>query len=180
MVDKISHNQTRHLTRLGQCRARCCKQWCVARPTCGQAYAVFRPSERSKNSKTLGKTADYTPPSVISVTHGEIVGSKIESAINGKKVISTTFTFSEAVSSWPFCDPCSKSVIGSIKIDGNEGALPNTFAASSKELFTTFGATLYYEAGATYEVSINKDWFRDSAGNFMEEDANTSITFTTE
>ena len=117
----------------------------------------------SAKSKTVSGTADFTPPTVVSVTPaaGE--------TISGSGSIQIEVNFSESISTLYRAGATGE--LFSYKINGtnyNNNVVGVTIAASSMGLSTL--PLIEYKTGSTYEIRIGKDFVYDAAGLEMEND----------
>jgi hypothetical protein len=117
----------------------------------------------SAKSKTVSGTADFTPPTVVSVTPaaGE--------TIFGSGTIQIEVNFSESIST--LFRAGANGELFSYKINGtnyNNNVVGVTIAASSMGLSTL--PLIEYKTGSTYEIRIGKDFVYDANGLEMEND----------
>ena len=119
----------------------------------------------SAKSKTVYGTADFTVPSVTSVT--PIAGSSfVASAAN---LLNSTFTvsinFSEPIKTTPRAGAGSSLMF--LKVNGVQSDV--TFGGTDV-LITSLSQILIYQSSSTYEITIDNGWVTDANNLGMESD----------
>ena len=139
----------------------------------------YNDNGESAKSKTVSAVADYTPPTVASTSPSD--SSSVAQADftdpPAPGTLPVVFTFSEPVTTWPYCDPCTDASLFSLTVNGSSNTGKLQAPAGVEILGNTVQANLVYQAGATYVLTLANEWIRDANGNEMKEDY--SITLTT-
>ena len=138
----------------------------------------YNDNGESAKSKTVSAVADYTPPTVASTSPS---GSSSVAQADftdppAPGSLPVVFTFSEPVTTWPYCDPCTDASLFSLTVNGSSNTGKLQAPAGVEILGNTVQARLVYQAGATYELTLANEWIRDANGNVMEEDYSVTIT----
>jgi hypothetical protein len=140
---------------------------------------AYNDNGESAKSKTVSEIGDYTAPSVTS-TSPAAASSVPQSDFSDPPAPGTlpvVFSFSEAVTTWPYCDPCTDTSLFSLTVNGTDSPSKLSAPAGVKLLGNSLQANLTYEAGATYVLTLSNEWIRDANGNVMKDDY--SLTWTT-
>jgi len=140
---------------------------------------AYNANGESAKSKTVSEIGDYTAPTVTSTTPAA-ASSVPQSDFSDPPAPGTlpvVFSFSEAVTTWPYCDPCTDTSLFSLTINGTDSPSKLSAPAGVKLLGNSLQANLTYEAGATYVLTLSNEWIRDANGNVMKDDY--SLTWTT-
>ena len=140
---------------------------------------AYNANGESAKSKTVSEIGDYTAPTVTSTTPAA-ASSVPQSDFSDPPAPGTlpvVFSFSEAVTTWPYCDPCTDTSLFSLTVNGTDSPSKLSAPAGVKLLGNSLQANLTYEAGATYVLTLSNEWIRDANGNVMKDDY--SLTWTT-
>jgi len=140
---------------------------------------AYNDNGESAKSKTVSEIGDYTAPSVTS-TSPAAASSVPQSDFSDPPAPGTlpvVFSFSEAVTTWPYCDPCTDTSLFSLTVNGTDSPSKLSAPAGVKLLGNSLQANLTYEAGATYVLTLSNEFIRDANGNVMKDDY--SLTWTT-
>ena len=139
----------------------------------------YNDNGESAKSKTVSAVADYTPPTVASTSPA---GSSSVAQADftdppAPGSLPVVFTFSEPVTTWPYCDPCTDASLFSLTVNGSSDLTGKLQAPAGVEILgNTVQANLVYQAGATYVLTLANEWIRDANGNLMKEDYSVTIT----
>jgi hypothetical protein len=138
----------------------------------------YNDNGESAKSKTVSAVADYTPPTVASTSPS---GSSSVAQADftdppAPGSLPVVFTFSEPVTTWPYCDPCTDASLFSLTVNGSSNIGKLQATAGVKVLGNTLQANLVYQAGATYVLTLSNEWVRDANGNVMNEDYSLTLT----
>ena len=139
----------------------------------------YNDNGESAKSKTVSAVADYTPPTVASTSPA---GSSSVAQADftdppAPGSLPVVFTFSEPVTTWPYCDPCTDASLFSLTVNGSSDLTGKLQAPAGVEILgNTVQANLVYQAGATYVLTLANEWIRDANGNVMKEDYSVTIT----
>jgi len=140
--------------------------------------AAYNDNGESAKSKTVSEIGDYTAPTVTSTTPATAssVPQSDFSDIPAPGTLPVVFSFSEAVTTWPYCDPCTDASLFALTVNGTNSPIQLDVPAGVKVLGNTVQANLYYEAGATYVLTLSTEWIRDANGNVMKGDYSVTLT----
>ena len=140
--------------------------------------AAYNDNGESAKSKTVSEIGDYTAPTVTSTTPATAssVPQSDFSDIPAPGTLPVVFSFSEAVTTWPYCDPCTDASLFTLTVNGTNSPIQLDVPAGVKVLGNTVQANLYYEAGATYVLTLSTEWIRDANGNVMKGDYSVTLT----
>ena len=138
----------------------------------------YNDNGESAKSKTVSAVADYTPP-IVASTSPSGSSSVAQADFTDPPApgsLPVVFTFSEPVTTWPYCDPCTDASLFSLTVNGSSNTGKLKAPAGVEILSNTVRANLVYQAGATYELTLANEWIRDANGNVMEQDYSVTIT----
>jgi hypothetical protein len=113
----------------------------------------------SAKSKTVSGTADFTVPSVTSVT--PIAGSSLV----GSGTFTVSINFSEPIKTTPRAGAGSSLMF--LKVNGVQVEV--TFGGTDV-LITSLSQILIYQSSSTYEITIDNGWVTDANNLGMESD----------
>ena len=139
---------------------------------------AYNDNGESAKSKTVSEIGDYTAPTVTSTTPATAssVPQSDFSDIPAPGTLPVVFSFSEAVTTWPYCDPCTDGSLFTLTVNGTNSPIQLDVPYGVKVLGNTVQANLYYEAGATYVLTLSTEWIRDANGNVMKGDYSVTLT----
>ncbi|MDB9756614.1 hypothetical protein OAB62_02920 [Pseudomonadales bacterium] len=126
----------------------------------------------SAKSKTVSRIADFTAPTITSVTPG--AGTALSGPGNG--FVTLLINFSESIETTPRQGSSGKLV--SMKVNGvaTLSAGFTVLNAGSELLVSSLSAGVEYQNSSTYEITVDKGWVTDANGIGMEEDYIWSFT----
>ena len=141
----------------------------------------YNDNGESAESKIVSSVADYTAPSVSSVS--PVANSSInQSAFTDPPAPGTlpvVLSFSEPVTTFAHCalnSACESGTIFSLTVNGIASPDKLRLPMELKTLGNTVQANLHYVAGATYVLTLHKGYIRDANGLSMKEDFSVTLT----
>ena len=138
----------------------------------------YNDNGESAKSKTVSAIADYTAPTIVAVSPA--AGSSVTQADFSEPpapgTLRVVLSFSEPVTTWPYCDPCTDASLFTLTINGSNSTVMLSAPAGVKILGNTLQANLDYQAGATYVLTLSNEWISDANGNVMEADYSVTLS----
>ena len=138
----------------------------------------YNDNGESAKSKTVSAIADYTAPTIVAVSPaaGSSVAQVDFSDPPAPGTLRVVLSFSESVTTWPYCDPCTDASLFTLTINGSNSTVMLSAPAGVQILGNTLQANLDYQAGATYVLTLSNEWIRDANGNVMEADYSVTLS----